>query len=136
MSLLPIVDGWVQSFSSNPNVFFMQLGMVAVAVTLVFIVLFTTRDVLIRSSSLLFQFFSIVLVAVLPIIGFLLYLIIRPAHTNKERALAKRIDHISSELHHIRTQLEQRKQHQQGNQKQQSHGFKMHPKIKQEGDKK
>ncbi len=49
------------------------------------IIIWVTRDALQRSSSLLFQTFSILLNIAIPIIGVLLYLIIRPSKTRMEQ---------------------------------------------------
>lgn len=49
------------------------------------ILIWVTRDVLSRSNSLFFQAFSILLTLILPIIGVLFYLIIRPSKTQTER---------------------------------------------------
>ncbi len=61
--------------------------LIALAVVDVFLVFFTTRDILLRSASLWFQLFSILLVALLPAVGFFLYLLIRPARTTKQRQM-------------------------------------------------
>ena len=60
----------------------------------VFLIFWTTRDVLLRSQSFLVQAFCILLVATLPYLGFLLYLLIRPARTVKEREVEKLIQEI------------------------------------------
>ncbi len=119
MSRLPFVDAWIQSYSASPAFFFTQVALFFVALILVFLVFFTTRDVLIRSRSFLFQLFSIVLVAALPILGFLIYLLIRPASTVRERALEANVSEI----------IEMLQKHKQGSSshKQQSHSFKMQP---------
>ncbi len=49
------------------------------------IIIWVTRDVLQRSKSILFQAFSILLVIIVPILGVLLYLIVRPGKTRTER---------------------------------------------------
>jgi len=49
------------------------------------IILWVTRDALQRSGSILFQAFSILLNIAVPILGVLLYLIIRPSKTRMER---------------------------------------------------
>lgn len=54
---------------------------------LLFLLLFTLRDVLLRSRSFWFQAFCVLLTGALPIAGFLVYLLIRPARTVKEREL-------------------------------------------------
>lgn len=49
------------------------------------IIIWVTRDSINRSGSLLFQTFSILINILVPILGVLLYLIIRPGQTNLER---------------------------------------------------
>ena len=63
----------------------LQIVMTASACMLVFLILFTLRDVLLRTRSFLYQIVCILLVAGLPFVGFLLYLLIRPARTLRER---------------------------------------------------
>lgn len=48
------------------------------------IIIWVTRDSIHRSSSLFFQTFAIILNILVPVLGVLLYLIIRPAKTNME----------------------------------------------------
>jgi hypothetical protein len=75
----------LELLSDNPVLRLLQFALLVTALLSVFFVLFTTRDSLLRSTSFWFQFFAIVLVAALPIVGFLLYLLLRPARTLKER---------------------------------------------------
>ncbi len=49
------------------------------------IIIWVTRDSIHRSNSLLFQTFSILINIIVPILGVLLYLIIRPNRTNLEK---------------------------------------------------
>lgn len=66
-------------------------GMIKIAVLAYFallwlvILIWVTKDVLQRSKSVLFQAFSILLSIAVPILGVLLYLIIRPSKTQNER---------------------------------------------------
>ncbi len=68
--------------------------MLLIACIVVFFVLFTLRDILLRTSSFLYQIFCILLVAALPLLGFLLYLLIRPSRTIAERRLESKVDEI------------------------------------------
>jgi hypothetical protein len=70
--------------SENPTLRLFQFVLLATAVLAVYLVFFVTRDVLLRSRSFFFQFISIILTAGLPIVGFLLYLLLRPSRTLKE----------------------------------------------------
>jgi hypothetical protein len=63
----------------------LQAAVIAISVILLFLLLYTLRDILLRTRSFLYQFVCILLVGALPILGFLLYLLIRPARTLKER---------------------------------------------------
>jgi len=49
------------------------------------ILIWVTRDVISRSTSLLFQAFSILLAITIPVLGVLIYLIIRPGKTQMQR---------------------------------------------------
>ncbi len=55
------------------------------AALLIFLLLFTLRDILLRTRSFWYQCFCVLMVGVLPVVGFLLYLLIRPARTVKQR---------------------------------------------------
>lgn len=72
--------------SLNP-VALMQYAIISGASLLLFLLLFTLRDILLRTRSFWFQAFCVLLTGALPIIGFLIYLLIRPARTVKEREL-------------------------------------------------
>ncbi len=83
--------------------------MVMIAALLVFLVLFTTRDILLRSRSFLVQFICILIVALLPGLGFLIYLLVRPARTNRERLLEEMVMDLSDDLKDLSDQVTQRK---------------------------
>ncbi len=78
---------FVESVSANPTILLLQGGIGFFATLLVFLILFATRDIILRTHSFLFQLFCIALVALLPIVGFLVYLLLRPARTLREREL-------------------------------------------------
>lgn len=63
----------------------LQIAMMAVGALMIFFVFFATRDILLRTESFAYMFFCIVLVAAVPVVGFLLYLLIRPSRTLSER---------------------------------------------------
>ena len=71
--------------STNPELQTLQLMLLAAACIAVFLVFFTARDISLRSRSLFMQLFCILLVAVLPILGFFVYLLLRPPRTIKDR---------------------------------------------------
>ncbi|OGJ56182.1 hypothetical protein A2635_04685 [Candidatus Peribacteria bacterium RIFCSPHIGHO2_01_FULL_51_9] len=72
-------------FAEQPLLRIVQVSLLALGLFEVFVLFWTTRDVLLRSESLLFQFFSLAMVAVLPVVGFLFYLLIRPSRTLREQ---------------------------------------------------
>ncbi|HLD71281.1 MAG TPA: PLD nuclease N-terminal domain-containing protein [Candidatus Peribacteraceae bacterium] len=83
MFTLPL--SWSFFLSDDPLFRSLQLGLIAIAVLDVFFILFTTRDIILRTHSFVYQLVCILLVAFLPFIGFFLYLLIRPSRTNMQR---------------------------------------------------
>ncbi len=75
--------------TDNPAIRMVQLSLLGLAVVAVYLVFFTTRDILLRTRSFFYQILCILLVALLPVVGFLLYLLIRPAMTLKERDMER-----------------------------------------------
>jgi hypothetical protein len=61
------------------------VGFVYVGLLWFSIIIWVTRDAVQRSNNLLFQAFAILLNILIPILGVLLYLILRPSKTNVER---------------------------------------------------
>lgn len=84
----------INFLASDPQLRLLQFLLLSVAGASVYLVLFTTRDSILRSNSFWFQFFSIALVAVLPIVGFLLYLLIRPSRTLKDKEMEEVMQYI------------------------------------------
>lgn len=82
---MPFLSAFLGLFAQDPTVRMMQMLLLLLATVDVFFVFFTTRDILLRTRSFFYQFFSIVLVAGLPGLGFLIYLLIRPARTIRQR---------------------------------------------------
>lgn len=72
----------------------MQLLMVLAAFLLIFLVLFATRDIILRTNSFLLQVICILLVAALPVVGFLIYLLIRPSRTLAQRGLERQVEDL------------------------------------------
>lgn len=95
---LPTVDAFLTFFSENPLVRGVQIFLLTVAVGLIFLVFSATRDILHRSRSLFVQVSCILLVAALPLVGFLLYLLLRPRRTLEERDMHEKIGQILDEL--------------------------------------
>ncbi|MSR67848.1 hypothetical protein EXS65_03445 [Candidatus Peribacteria bacterium] len=95
----PFLESFSILFSADPSVLLVQSLLVFVACVIVFLVLFATRDILLRSPSTAYQIFCILIVAALPVIGFLLYLLIRPSRTISERRMEKRVQELTAALH-------------------------------------
>lgn len=91
MSLLPSIpfDAMFSLLSEDPATRMLQGGVILGSAVSVYLLFFATRDVLLRSSSLLVQLLCIVLVAALPIVGFFLYLLLRPASTLRVREMER-----------------------------------------------
>lgn len=83
--LQTLLEPWLLFLADDPTLRLLQMGMILLGTVVIFLVFYTTRDVLLRTNSFLYMFVSIILVAALPIVGFFLYLLIRPARTIKER---------------------------------------------------
>lgn len=90
-TFLSLLDPWLVFLSDDPTLRLLQASMLLSGGIVVFLVFYTTRDILLRSQSFWYMFSSIILVAALPIVGFFLYLLIRPARTIKERELEEKI---------------------------------------------
>lgn len=99
MDIIPSLLRDVALFlSADPSVLLLQLLLVLAAGIVVFLVLFTARDILMRTDSFLMQVVCILLVAALPVVGFLLYLLVRPASTLTERALRRDVESLLRRL--------------------------------------
>lgn len=90
--LTTFLDPWLVFLSDDPGLRLMQGAMILAGAIAIFLVFFATRDILLRTHSFFYMFVCIVLVAVLPVIGFLLYLLIRPSRTLAHRELEEKID--------------------------------------------
>ena len=86
------------AFLQNPFLYLTQGGLVLLACLLLFLLFYTLRDVLLRTYSFPLQFLCIVLVVALPGVGFLIYLLIRPARTKKERQVEAMLLALSAHL--------------------------------------
>jgi hypothetical protein len=97
-SLLTFLQGfaqpWLVFLAEDPALRLLQAAMLLVGVVVIFLVFFTTRDILLRTHSFWYMFISIVIVAALPIAGFFLYLLIRPSRTNKEREMEELVTEL------------------------------------------
>jgi hypothetical protein len=102
----PTLEAISMRLSSSPLIVSAQIGVVLGAAFLIFLIFYATRDVLLRSRSLTMQVFSILLVAALPVVGFLLYLLIRPARTVWERRMEETVNGLCQSLQLQRSLLE------------------------------
>jgi hypothetical protein len=82
-----MVSTFFSSLAAFDPVALMQAAVIAGASILLFLLLFTLRDIILRTHSFWFQALCVLLVGALPVVGFLLYLLIRPPRTIKEREL-------------------------------------------------
>ncbi|HLC75760.1 MAG TPA: hypothetical protein VJB82_01400 [Candidatus Peribacterales bacterium] len=97
-ALNPFGDIFNGIFNGDPLILATQIALGIVAGILVYLVFFATRDILGRTDSLLFQLSSILLVAVIPVGGFLLYLLVRPSATLKQKRMQESLDEVLSIL--------------------------------------
>jgi|GEM_PF-6140478 len=100
-----ILDAFTLMFSAEPAVLALQIGATALSAVVIYTVLFTTRDVLIRSRSVVFQVVSILGVAVLPVVGFFLYFLVRPSQTLAERSMQKDLTEVLVRLREMEHRL-------------------------------
>jgi hypothetical protein len=94
---------FVEQVASNPTILLLQGSIGFFAALLVFLILFTTRDIILRTHSFFYQLLCIALVALVPILGFFLYLLVRPSRTIRERELYAMVHafHVKSvDSHH------------------------------------
>ena len=93
--VLPLLQPTILSFFAGDPVFrLMQGGLLLFGLFDVFLLFWTLRDSLMRSQSLLFQMCALLMVFALPFAGFLLYLLIRPSSTLRERAVAQMVEKV------------------------------------------
>lgn len=96
-SLQQFVQPWFVFLAEDPALRLLQFGMLFIGVIVIFLVFFTTRDILLRTHSFWYMFISILLVALLPVVGFFFYILIRPARTIKERDMEELVQRIAVE---------------------------------------
>ena len=86
------LDGILQVLLADGPLLALQGGLLLCGLLIVFLVAFVTRDILLRSDSLLAQLSAILITAIVLNEGFLLYLLFRPSNTLRERALEQKMD--------------------------------------------
>lgn len=89
---------WLVFLAEDPALRLLQGGMLLVGIVVIFLVFFTTRDILLRTHSFWYMCISIILVAALPVVGFFLYLLIRPSQTSKEREMHETLAELLVEV--------------------------------------
>ncbi len=97
--LQTLLEPWLLFLADDPTLRALQGGMLLIAAILVFLVFYATRDILLRTRSFWYMFLSILLVALLPVVGFLLYLLIRPARTITEREVEMMLMELTGRDH-------------------------------------
>ncbi len=91
-------EPWFVFLADDPIFRALQFSLLLVGVIAVFLVFFATRDILLRTNSFILTFFSILLVAFFPVIGFFLYLLIRPSRTLREKEMFSMLVSIQKSL--------------------------------------
>lgn len=102
--LFSTLQSFLQLLSDHPSVFAVQVSLIALGVIVVFLVLLATKDIMARSDSFFVQISSIVLVAILPVIGFFFYLLLRPSRTLVERRLQRDLQQVLARLPQMQQQ--------------------------------
>ncbi len=92
--LQSLVEPWLFFLAEDPMLRLLQGLMLFAGIIVVFLVFFTTRDILLRTTSFCVMIASIILVALLPVIGFFLYLLVRPSRTLKEREMERMLHQL------------------------------------------
>lgn len=93
--------------SEDPDVALTQAGLIAVVVVVLFLLFYTLRDIVLRTRSFVYQCLCILIVALLPGAGFLIYLLIRPARTIKERETEAMLQALTEGFFGIDPELEE-----------------------------
>jgi hypothetical protein len=93
-----VLDPWLLFLAGDPVLRALQGVLLLLGVIVIFTVFYATRDILLRTHSFPVMLLSIVLVAFLPIVGFFLYLLVRPARTISQRLTDSRTEEIYSAI--------------------------------------
>lgn len=97
-SLFSSLDPVLLFLSEDPVLRMVQIALILLASAVVFSIFYATRDMLRRSHSFWLVALVIVIVSVLPIVGFLLYLIVRPTETLRQRASDRMLRELFEDL--------------------------------------
>jgi hypothetical protein len=93
-ALQHFAEPWMILLTDDPLLRAMQLGLLLCGALVVFTVFFVTRDILLRSRSFPAMLGSILLAAGLPLIGFLIYLLLRPSRTLAQKETDQKVDEL------------------------------------------
>lgn len=114
-----LFSAWSAFLSQDPSLRLLQLLLLTGGATLIFLLFYATRDILLRTESFWYQAFCIALVAGLPFVGFLCYLLIRPARTVKQREI-EALMHKILDQRQVKDQSRPKHHHKQNAPKQQT----------------
>lgn len=84
-----LLEPWLLFLAEDPMLRILQGAMLLTGALMIFFVFYATRDILLRTNSFLYMFLCIVLVAALPVIGFLVYMLVRPPRTLKDKEIER-----------------------------------------------
>lgn len=90
---------WAIVFAESPVVRSVQAALVCVAAIHIYVVLYVLRDVFLRTRSTALQIGYLLMVGLLPGVGFLIYLLLRPAETLFMRRLLFLLEHTTLRKH-------------------------------------
>ena len=93
--LQPFVDPFLVFLADDPVLRVLQGGIFLAGAIAVYLVFFATRDILTRTHSFWYMLACIVLTAALPVVGFFLYLLIRPVRTIREREIHRMLSQMT-----------------------------------------
>ncbi|MBU0458408.1 hypothetical protein KJ652_03945 [Patescibacteria group bacterium] len=97
-SIKTYLEPWLLFLAEDPILRAGQLSLMVVGFLAIFLVFFTTRDIILRTNSFFLMLFCILIVALLPGVGFLIYLLIRPSRTLKEKELENLVNDLIQEV--------------------------------------
>jgi hypothetical protein len=96
-SVLSFLDPWLVILADDPFLRSFQLTLLGIGLLDVFLIFFATRDIMQRTTKFPFMIATILLVSLLPGVGFLLYMLVRPATTIRERELEEMVRELLDE---------------------------------------
>ena len=83
--------------ADSPVLRTVQIAIIAGAVIAMYLVFAVTREIMLRTKSFWYQLGCILLSAILPIVGYFLYLLIRPASSLREKSIESMLKKILAE---------------------------------------